>query len=464
MNRRRLLAVFLPYLVFWFLLFLTLDLIATFFHLSPLTTGVFLLLFGVTAMLFLRRIAEMEQGVRFLKEGLEDIGKGVWDKPMMSSDIEELWSAQFTFYTLRQTLHDKIAKLEGEKKLTQILSNLKEGIVVADPANQIIFANAEAAGLLGIPMSDLVGKSLDAFLDRPFRPIFEALIAGDEKSETLSIDNSAHTLLFRSFLLKSPEEGLIEKIVMLYDITESKKVEEMRKAFVANASHELRSPAASLQALLDALTAAGSDHPDERVKFMLMMEREINRLNLIIHDLLDLSELEREKEFQKEPVKIVKLFSEWLESYEVQKRQRGIEIVSQFENPDLKIEGSPPDIEKLFRNLIDNAMKYTPSGGTIELGLKPENASVRGWVKDTGPGIPPEHLNRIFERFYRVDKSRSRAFGGTGLGLSIAKHAVERHGGKIWAESDGEHGTTFNFLLPLADLSLLGHAQAGQAP
>lgn len=396
-----------------------------------------------------RRTADLERDLALLRRDIEESAKGNWDTPTTPSKIDEVWKVQFAFYALRDAMRDKISKLEGEKKLTQILSNLKEGIVVADPGNQIIFANAEAGHLLGMNAASLVGKSLDSFLNGPCHPIFQALIAGDEKSETVALEKPDHTLLFRSFLLKTPEEGLIEKIVMLYDITESKKVEEMRKAFVANASHELRSPAASLQALLDALNAAGTEDLEEREKFMQMMEREINRLNLIINDLLDLSELEREKEFHKEPVNLVKLFRQWLPSYEVQANLREIELRSNLQDSDLTISVSTPDIEKLFRNLIDNAIKYTPAGGTVEVGLKRENGNIRGWVKDTGPGIPPEHLARIFERFYRVDKSRSRAFGGTGLGLSIAKHAVERHGGKIWAESDGVHGTAFNFLLPI---------------
>lgn len=223
----------------------------------------------------------------------------------------------------------------------------------------------------------------------------------------------------------------------------------MRQAFVANASHELRSPAAGLQSLSDAFALGGLDDPAQREKFMGMMNREVNRLNAIIRDLLDLSELEREKEFTRAPVPIADLFQEWLKTYEPQFLEKRIHLITRFETNGIVILASAADFEKLFRNLVENAIKYTPTDGAIEIGLSKTESKLQGWVKDTGTGIPKEHHDRIFERFYRVEKSRSRALGGTGLGLSIAKHAIERHGGKIWVESEENQGSIFYFTLPL---------------
>ncbi len=450
MSRKKLLWNFILYLGSLFLVSSLTLVVSSFYPVYFELLIVFAFLFSLITFPFVLWFLDLRQTLHALSNALQSLGPGNWDASLPSSDIAEVWDCISSLHQSRQTLREKFLILEGEKeKLAGILSNLREGILVSDPANRMLIANAGAKNLLKITDPDFIGKSLDSLLTGDFKPIFETLIRGEEKSGTISPSDSASTLFFRSFLLKNPEGDLIGKVAVLYDITEPQRLEEMRKAFVANASHELRSPAAGLQAILDAFHVGGLDDPEQRKKFMGMMEREIDRLNLIIRDLLDLSELEREKEFVKEPFNVVKLFRECLESYEPQLQQKGIVIHQAFQNPELVIQGSPPDIEKLFRNLVDNAIKYTAAGRAIEIGAKQEGGLLEGWVQDSGIGIPKEHRDRIFERFYRVDKSRSRTLGGTGLGLSIAKHAVERHGGKIWVESEENQGSTFRFLLPL---------------
>ncbi len=349
-----------------------------------------------------------------------------------------------------KSLKDQIEELVREKeKLSAVLSNLKEGIVVADPSDKILVVNEAASEFLNISTSELLRHSLRDFLEEDLKFFFAPLIQEKEISAQTVVQHENRILSFRAFFPKNQEGSLIAKGLVLRDITESQRVEELRKVFVANASHELRSPAAGLQALLDAFEVGGLENLESRTKFITMMSREVSRLNAIIQDLLDLSEMEREKEFAKEPLDIVKLFREWLSFYETRIKEKDLHLIINFYEERISLTASLTDIERLFRNLIENALKYSPTGGDLEIGLKVEKNQVLGWIKDSGIGIPEEHLSRIFERFYRVDKSRSRALGGTGLGLSIAKHAVERHGGKIWAESVENHGSTFYFTFPL---------------
>jgi signal transduction histidine kinase len=346
-------------------------------------------------------------------------------------------------------LKEKINELASEKeKLFAVLSNLKEGIVVADPLNRILVVNEAASEFLNIRTNKLLRRSLKDFTENELGFFFEPLIQEKEVSDQTVVQHKSRILSFRVFFPKNQEGRLIAKGLVLRDITESQRVEELRKVFVANASHELRSPAAGLQALLDAFEVGGLENQDSRTKFMTMMNREVNRLNAIIQDLLDLSEMEREKEFAKESLDIVKLFKEWLSFYETRIQEKSLRLVFNVQEEKISLTASAADLERLFRNLMENALKYSPAGGSLEIGIKNEKTNILGWVKDSGIGIPEEHLSRIFERFYRVDKSRSRALGGTGLGLSIAKHAVERHGGKIWAESKENQGAVFYFTLP----------------
>lgn len=411
--------------------------------------GMFALLLAAAAPVALR-VRDMETSADGLMRALKGLEAGDWDAPLPSSGIEEIWACVSSFHAARNALREKIAGLEGEKeKLADILSNLKEGILVADPSNRIVIANENAGEFLRVDSPDLLGKSLDAFVQGDLNPIVESMIRGEEHSGTLSLPGQDRIFFFRTFFSKGPSGGLAAKGVVLRDVTEAQKLDEMRKAFVANASHELRSPAAGLQAILDAFEMGGLEDPQRRQKFISMMGREVSRLSAIIQDLLDLSELEREKVFSWEPLPIVELFEEWTQAYQLRVQEKGLTLTSEFPDRGIVLEGSSSDIERLFRNLMENALNYTPSGGVVEVGLKQNGANLTGWVKDSGIGIPREHIPRIFERFYRVDKSRSRALGGTGLGLSIAKHAVERHGGKIWVESGESGGSTFMFSIPL---------------
>jgi len=233
------------------------------------------------------------------------------------------------------------------------------------------------------------------------------------------------------------------------NITQLEAVARMRRDFIANVSHELRTPLTSIQGYTETLLDSAPENNHNR-EFLEIIRKSAVRMSRLTEDLLTLARVESgEQRFDIQRVAPADVLQEVVESFRELARTQSVE---------LKVEGAAPNsvladseaIHQVFSNLVDNALKYATSGGRIILGARPMAQAVEFYVQDFGPGIPSEHLARLFERFYRVDKARSRESGGTGLGLAIAKHIVMAHGGAIRAQSDLNHGSTFLFTLPLA--------------
>jgi signal transduction histidine kinase len=221
----------------------------------------------------------------------------------------------------------------------------------------------------------------------------------------------------------------------------------MRRDFVADASHELKTPAASIQAAAETLERALEDDPAAAARFAGQLRHEAERLSRIVSDLLDLSRLESDRP-RFRPVRLDELAREEAGRIDGQARLAGVEV--QVDASPATVEGSPKDLTLLVGNLLENAIRYTPRGGTVRLDVGTEDGGAVLTVADTGIGIPTRDLPRVFERFYRVDRGRSRATGGTGLGLSIARHVAELHGGRVEAHSELGRGSTFRLVLPRA--------------
>jgi two-component system phosphate regulon sensor histidine kinase PhoR len=218
---------------------------------------------------------------------------------------------------------------------------------------------------------------------------------------------------------------------------------------VANVSHELRTPLSLIQGYVETLLDGAKDNPDVAVKFLRTIERNAGRLRLLIEDLLVISELESGRvKLDLGPVALRSVVQKVLDDFRARAEAGRQRVCNQA--PDLAVRADPSRLEQVLSNLIDNAIKYgRPEGQVIVGGCLAEGGQVEVSVQDDGPGLPPESLDRLFERFYRVDKARSREQGGTGLGLAIVKHIVQSHGGRVWAKSQLGHGATFYFTLPL---------------
>jgi len=253
-------------------------------------------------------------------------------------------------------------------------------------------------------------------------------------------------------------------ILVFHDLTRLKQLERTREEFVANVSHELRTPLSLIKGYVETLLDGARNHPEVAERFLKIIERNTNRLDLLIQDLLTISALESGRmKLNLQPVDIRLVAEKVLADLHGKAENKHVTLANTL--PPMPVRADPNRLDQVFANLVDNAIKYGRTNGKVTVGgRKLDNGQVEIFVQDDGPGIPPEALDRVFERFYRVDKARSRDQGGTGLGLSIVKHIVHAHGGEVWARSEVGKGATFFFTLPEnAQAELLDSPEKGAA-
>ncbi|MGA2241348.1 MAG: ATP-binding protein [Verrucomicrobiota bacterium] len=339
------------------------------------------------------------------------------------------------------------------KAQQQVLFNsMLEGLLLLDRNRRIYLANRAFKNLFGLK-TELRGKTimealriheLAALVERAESDgqVFDYELKLPELSErwlqvnAAAISNSA-----------GEREGTI---LVFHDLTRLKQLERTREEFVANVSHELRTPLSLIKGYVETLLEGAKDNPEVATKFLQTIERNARRLDLLIQDLLAISELESGRiSLNLQPVPLRPLAEKVLADLKARTNAKSVKLVNDL--PELTVTADANRLEQVLANLVDNAIKYGRADGTVIIGGQKADADkIEIYVQDNGPGIPPESLDRIFERFYRVDKARSREQGGTGLGLSIVKHIVQTHGGKVWAKSEPGKGATFFFTLPLA--------------
>jgi two-component system, OmpR family, phosphate regulon sensor histidine kinase PhoR len=239
-------------------------------------------------------------------------------------------------------------------------------------------------------------------------------------------------------------------VAVLHDLTDMERVEKTRRDFIANVSHELRTPLTSIQGYTETVLETLPEGGQAR-EFLEIIRRNATRMSHLTEGLLVLARVESgEEQFEFQPTPAARLLQDAVQNFQPAARARGVELALEEEGADEPVRADPEAVLRVFSNLIDNALKHAPAGTRVTLGRRRAEQGVEFFVRDEGPGIASEHLPRIFERFYRVDKARSREAGGSGLGLAIAKHIVLAHGGIIRAESELNRGATFSFTLPFA--------------
>jgi two-component system, OmpR family, sensor histidine kinase SenX3 len=322
-----------------------------------------------------------------------------------------------------------------------ILGSMQEGVLLFDADGRSAFANAALVRHLGTD-PDSTGQLFPVALRHAVARTVES---AEPTVVDVEVGSPARWLRVRT--TPADDEGSV--LLVVSDITESRRIESVRRDFVANASHELKTPAASIQAAAETLRSATETDPNAVHRFATQLEREALRLSRIVADLLDLSRLESGSELG-ERVRVDVLIREECERYQEQARESGVDL--RVAAPAASaVSGSARDLSLLVRNLIDNAIRYTRPGGRVDIETS-ENGKgdVLLTVRDTGLGIPVRDLPRVFERFYRVDRARSRETGGTGLGLAIVKHVAENHGGWVDVVSELGQGSTFTVTLPAA--------------
>ncbi len=362
---------------------------------------------------------------------------------------DELSRLQATFVSMSQELRLQISELHAERgKLEAVLANMTDGIIIADLQGVVQRINPAAARMFNAPAGAL-GKSLAEVVRQ--HQVVELWRKCQETGEqqTLSLELAAERLFLQAFA--SPLGDTMEGAVLLVfqDLTRLRKLETVRRDFISNVSHDLRTPLASVKALAETLSEGALEDPPAARRFLKQMETEIDNMTQLVHELLELSRIESGRApLERLSVNPCVFLERAVERMALQAERAGLSLRMECAADLPEVKADPERIQQVLVNLLHNAVKFTRPGGEIVVSAEPREREVVIGVRDTGVGIAPEDLPRIFERFYKADRSRSG--GGTGLGLSIARHLVEAHGGRIWAESEPEKGSRFYFTLPVA--------------
>ncbi len=396
--------------------------------------------------------------VRELSIAAAQLADGTGDGLLPVSGIAEVSTLAGAIDSLRRQLVERGLTI-GRQGTQQdaVLGSMIEGVLAIDGRQRIVSANRAAADLLGIDPDTVAGRSLQEVIRNPDLRRF-ALLALDCR-ETVEDDLVLRGLRDRTIRVRGTPlrdaSGAGGAVIVLNDVTDIQHLENVRRDFVANVSHELRTPVASIKGFVETLLDDGVDDPADRRRFLEIVARQSDRLGSIIEDLLALSRIEQTEgtgDLPLERVEIADLLAAVIADCRPRADERSIAIEA-TSPPGLTADVNAPLLEQAIMNLVENAIKYSEPGRTVWVSAAARPGPERGLlieVRDEGTGIAAEHLPRLFERFYRVDKGRSRTLGGTGLGLSIVKHIVQAHGGSVAVESEPGVGSTFRVLLPAA--------------
>lgn len=347
-------------------------------------------------------------------------------------------------------LEAEVAEItEDRARLQAVLSSMVEGVLVLDRDSKILLLNAAIERMFQLESPAAIGRPLiEVFRHHPLHRLLQKVLESEA-------DQSDEMVIFmpeeRTFTVQASvsQTGAIAAVMVFHDVTDLKRLERVRKDFVANVSHELRTPLTSIKGYIEALIDGAKDDPKKCAEFLGIIEKHANQLNALLSDLLQLSTIESgQYQWRRGPVSVGDLIGKAVHLLRPLAEKKGQTIsVAPAERVGAVI-GDADKLTEVLINLIENAIKYTPDGGRITVETRTGEGAVEIAISDTGIGIPSKEIPRIFERFYRIDRARSREIGGTGLGLSIVKHIVEAHGGRVSVESQSGKGSRFVVTLP----------------
>ena len=333
----------------------------------------------------------------------------------------------------------------SQRQLETLLNSMQDAVIAVDHEERVLWAN-QALDRIAPHRVRVQSLVVETIRD----PDFLRVVRNATEARTVATSRATSVAPFRIFEVTAAPMPGGGAVAVLRDLTETERVEKTRRDFIANVSHELRTPLTSIQGYTETLLDSASAEDSHSRDFLEIIRKNATRMSRLTEDLLTLARVESgEQRFAMQSVLPEELLREAVLSFRTMAKSQGVEF-ELHEFAPLPVTADVEAIHQVFSNLIDNALKYAGSTGRLVLGSRELANGVEFYVQDFGPGIPSEHLPRLFERFYRVDKARSRDSGGTGLGLAIAKHIVLAHGGTIRAESELNHGSTFIFILPLS--------------
>ncbi len=413
----------------------------------------------ITAALGILLARTLTRPILDMRQQAKVLGKGDFSRKVHVYGKDEIGQLAITFNELTNKLKNANATTEAEKrKLSSVLSHMTDGVIATDNDGAIMLINKQAEILLNVSQEEIIGSLIIELLGLSGTFELADLINHTDPLLLDFGDEDKEYFLAASFSVIQNEEGEFSGLItVIHDVTEQEKIDQERREFVANVSHELRTPLTSMKSYLEALEDGALHDPTIAPKFLNVAQTETERMIRLVNDLLQLSKMDSKDYCLKlETIDITNFLNSIIDRYELVSDHEKISF--QRNIPD-RTTFATVDRDKLIQvidNILSNAVKYSPEGGKICVLLAENNHDFTISVSDEGVGIPKESLPKVFERFYRVDKARSRKLGGTGLGLAIAKQIVLAHGGNIWIESEWSVGTTITLTLPYSAEKVVG--------
>ncbi|MEB3103208.1 cell wall metabolism sensor histidine kinase WalK [Ferviditalea candida] len=414
-----------------------------------------LIALGLTVLLGVILAHTITNPIKDITKQAKAIAEGDFNRQVNVVSHDEIGQLSLAFNHMTNRLKEALSQNEEEKeKLSSILSNMSDGVIATDDKGKIIVVNARSKQILRKQEQDMIGLDIAEVLEMSMGQIGKYVL-GDENNVLIQLMDDHQEVSKQIQVTFTPihrrGKGITGTIAVLHDVTEQEKMERSRREFVANVSHELRTPLTTIKSYLEALDDGAIEDPTLSRKFVAVARNETERMIRLVTDLLHLSRFDSQQAvLSKEQTNIVDMLEEVADrfSFQLQKKSIDILILTEGEIPSLMLDRD--QIDQVLDNLVSNAIKYTPEGGKIEIRTEmPDKEHLLVSISDTGIGIPKKDLERIFDRFYRVDKARSRNMGGTGLGLSIAREIIKAHNGVIDIASEVNRGTTISFILPV---------------
>jgi two-component system phosphate regulon sensor histidine kinase PhoR len=411
--------------------------------------GIFLLILGLTFLVSIfvsRPLSEMSAVAKTM-------AGGDFSKKIAIHTNDEIGELARSLNLISEEIKDKIGKIDSEQaKLNLVLSSMFEGVIVTDSSEKIILMNPSLRKLFFVDTNPEGKNPLEVIRNTAVQDIVDRIIQGRQRlaTEEITVNTPEEKILKVNGVPIVRNNEFEGAILVFHDITELRRLEQIRQDFVANVSHELRTPISSIKGYAETLLEGALEDKDNAKEFISIIYHDSNRLANLINDLLDLSKIESGKMKMNfvslNPISVIKRATTIIEN---QAKTKSITLRFNIPSSLPKIKADETRISQVLINLLDNAIKYTPENGSVTISTNITNNFLEIDIIDTGIGISENDLPRIFERFYRVDKARSRELGGTGLGLSIVKHIVQAHSGQVWVKSELGLGSTFSFTIPL---------------
>jgi two-component system phosphate regulon sensor histidine kinase PhoR len=420
-----------------------------------------LLFGGIATLLAYAIVGRVIDPLTQLTQRARGLAMGVDEEPMRIQGSDEVGSLSEAFNQMQLELSNRFRQLrENNEQMSTVLGSIQEGIIAVDAKENIVLANDASKYLLSFTIDDELGRPLlEAVRSRRLRELVQQCLQASEtvQAELESVGELRHDLAVTATRL--PGEPVPGCVLVLHDVTELRRWENLRQEFVANVSHELKTPLASIKAYAETLRLGALNDAENSERFVVRIEEQAERLNQLIMDMLQIARVESGDEaFEITHVSIAKVVDDCAQQFAPTANKKNIDMII---NPNgdntIMVKAEEDGLRTILDNLVSNAIKYTPEGGSVTIRWSKENSFANVEVQDTGIGIPEDCRTRVFERFYRVDKARSRELGGTGLGLSIVKHLCQAFGGSVELTARLGGGSNFKVKLPTDECANIQH-------